>query len=105
MLARALYLRLHRGRRGADRAQPDAEPDEAESCGAGGPLRRLSGGLVELPKQPKTASFFTVLGQESKQAPSDATRFPAVAEAVATERRRLVRLTPRHRRRVAVVNW
>ena len=29
---------------------------------------RLSGGLVELPKQPKTASFFTVLGQDSKQA-------------------------------------
>jgi ectoine hydroxylase-related dioxygenase (phytanoyl-CoA dioxygenase family) len=29
---------------------------------------RLSGGLVELPKQPKSASFFTVLGQESKRA-------------------------------------
>jgi ectoine hydroxylase-related dioxygenase (phytanoyl-CoA dioxygenase family) len=29
---------------------------------------RLSGGLVELPKQPKSASFFTVLGQDSKQA-------------------------------------
>ena len=29
---------------------------------------RLSAGLVELPKQPKTASFFTVIGQEAKQA-------------------------------------
>ena len=29
---------------------------------------RLTEGLVELPKQPKSASFFTVLGQESKQA-------------------------------------
>jgi ectoine hydroxylase-related dioxygenase (phytanoyl-CoA dioxygenase family) len=29
---------------------------------------RLSAGLVELPKQPKTASFFTVIGQESKAA-------------------------------------
>ena len=29
---------------------------------------RLTEGLVELPKQPKTASFFTVLGQDSKQA-------------------------------------
>ena len=29
---------------------------------------RLKEGLVELPKQPKTASFFTVLGQDSKQA-------------------------------------
>ena len=29
---------------------------------------RLKEGLVELPKQPKTASFFTVIGQESKQA-------------------------------------
>ena len=29
---------------------------------------RLSGGLVELPRQPKSASFFTVLGQDSKQA-------------------------------------
>ncbi|UYN97634.1 MAG: phytanoyl-CoA dioxygenase family protein [Enhydrobacter sp.] len=29
---------------------------------------RLTAGLVELPKQPKSASFFTVLGQESKQA-------------------------------------
>jgi hypothetical protein len=31
-------------------------------------VARLSEGLVELPKQPKTASFFTVIGQESKQA-------------------------------------
>ena len=29
---------------------------------------RLKEGLVELPNQPKTASFFTVIGQESKQA-------------------------------------
>ena len=29
---------------------------------------RLQAGLVELPSQPKSASFFTVLGQESKQA-------------------------------------
>lgn len=29
---------------------------------------RLQEGMVELPKQPKTASFFTVLGQGSKQA-------------------------------------
>ena len=29
---------------------------------------RLTEGLVELPKQPKTASFFTVIGQDSKQA-------------------------------------
>ena len=29
---------------------------------------RLTEGLVELPKQPKSASFFTVLGQDSKQA-------------------------------------
>ena len=29
---------------------------------------RLKEGLVELPKQPKSASFFTVLGQDSKQA-------------------------------------
>jgi ectoine hydroxylase-related dioxygenase (phytanoyl-CoA dioxygenase family) len=29
---------------------------------------RLKEGLVELPKQPKSASFFTVIGQESKQA-------------------------------------
>lgn len=29
---------------------------------------RLSEGTVELPKQPKTASFFTVIGQESKAA-------------------------------------
>jgi ectoine hydroxylase-related dioxygenase (phytanoyl-CoA dioxygenase family) len=29
---------------------------------------RLQAGLVELPRQPKSASFFTVLGQESKQA-------------------------------------
>jgi len=29
---------------------------------------RLKPGLIELPKQPKSASFFTVLGQESKQA-------------------------------------
>jgi ectoine hydroxylase-related dioxygenase (phytanoyl-CoA dioxygenase family) len=29
---------------------------------------RLTEGLVELPKQPKSASFFTVLGQGSKQA-------------------------------------
>ena len=29
---------------------------------------RLKECLVELPKQPKTASFFTVLGQDSKQA-------------------------------------
>lgn len=29
---------------------------------------RLSSGLVELPKQPKSASFFTVIGQESKRA-------------------------------------
>ena len=33
-----------------------------------GLLMRRSAGLVELPKQPKTASFFTVIGQESKQA-------------------------------------
>jgi len=31
-------------------------------------VARLKEGLVELPKQPKTASFFTVIGQESKQA-------------------------------------
>jgi ectoine hydroxylase-related dioxygenase (phytanoyl-CoA dioxygenase family) len=31
-------------------------------------VARLSGGLVELPKQPKSASFFTVLGQHSKAA-------------------------------------
>ena len=31
-------------------------------------MARLSAGLVELPKQPKTASFFTVLGQDSKAA-------------------------------------
>ena len=29
---------------------------------------RLTEGLVELPRQPKSASFFTVIGQESKQA-------------------------------------
>lgn len=29
---------------------------------------RLSAGLVELPKQPKSASFFTVIGQDSKRA-------------------------------------
>jgi ectoine hydroxylase-related dioxygenase (phytanoyl-CoA dioxygenase family) len=29
---------------------------------------RLKEGLVELPKQPKSASFFTVIGQDSKQA-------------------------------------
>jgi hypothetical protein len=28
----------------------------------------LTEGQVELPKQPKTASFFTVIGQESKAA-------------------------------------
>jgi hypothetical protein len=36
--------------------------------GAEARFARLSEGLVELPKQPKTASFFTVIGQESKAA-------------------------------------
>jgi hypothetical protein len=31
-------------------------------------MARLSAGLIELPKQPKSASFFTVLGQDSKAA-------------------------------------
>jgi len=31
-------------------------------------MARLGAGLIELPKQPKTASFFTVLGQDSKVA-------------------------------------
>ena len=31
-------------------------------------LARLSAGMVELPEQPKSASFFTVIGQESKGA-------------------------------------
>jgi ectoine hydroxylase-related dioxygenase (phytanoyl-CoA dioxygenase family) len=31
-------------------------------------MARLSAGMIELPKQPKSASFFTVLGQDSKAA-------------------------------------
>src|SRR4030095_706761 len=36
---------------------------------------RLTEGLVELPKQPKSASFFTVLGQDSKQGAEGTNRF------------------------------
>ena len=67
--ARPLYLRLHSGRRRADRAQSDAKPERRpHRARQGSAFARLTEGLVELPKQPKSASFFTVLGQESKQA-------------------------------------
>lgn len=48
---------------------PMPSPNEGRIVrGVEAKFARLKEGLVELPKQPKSASFFTVLGQDSKQA-------------------------------------
>lgn len=48
---------------------PMANPNEGRIVrGAASPVARMVPLEVELPKQPKTASFFTVQGQESRRA-------------------------------------
>ena len=50
-------------------SNPMPSPNEGRIVrGVEAKFARLKEGLVELPKQPKSASFFTVLGQDSKQA-------------------------------------
>jgi len=61
----ALHLRLHGSGCRAIARNPMPSLNEGRIVrGKEARFARLKEGLVELPKQPKSASFFTVLGQE-----------------------------------------
>src|SRR5262245_64140358 len=68
--ARGLYICVYTAADAVPIARnPMPSPNEGRIVrGKEARFARLTEGLVELPKQPKSASFFTVLGQESKQA-------------------------------------
>jgi ectoine hydroxylase-related dioxygenase (phytanoyl-CoA dioxygenase family) len=68
--ARGLYICVYTAADAVPIARnPMPSPNEGRIVrGKEARFARLTEGLVELPKQPKSASFFTVLGQDSKQA-------------------------------------